>query len=68
VLKRLRELYDLTGIGNLCAMTHVGPMSNELSMRSLKLFADEVYPALQAFGPRTEEYVAAARTAGAGSS
>ena len=47
-------------------MTHVGPMTNELTMRSLKLFADEVYPALQAFGPRKEEYVEAGRAAGAG--
>lgn len=63
VLKRLTELYDLTGLGNLCAMTHAGPMSNELTMRSLKLFTDEVLPALQELGPRKEAVVESVRAA-----
>jgi alkanesulfonate monooxygenase SsuD/methylene tetrahydromethanopterin reductase-like flavin-dependent oxidoreductase (luciferase family) len=61
VIKRLRQLYDQTGVGNLLMMMHAGDMSNAVVMRSQKLFAQEVLPAIREFEktPRPEAAAAA---------
>lgn len=61
VIKRLRQLYDMTGFGNLLMMMHAGTMSNDVVMKSQRLFATEVLPALREFEktPRRPEAAAA---------
>ena len=46
VLKQLEAQYELIGYDVFCANHRFGPMSDEMSMKSLKLFAKEVMPAL----------------------
>ncbi len=45
VLKQLEAQYKMIGYDIFCANHRFGPMPNELSMKSLKLFAKEVMPA-----------------------
>jgi alkanesulfonate monooxygenase SsuD/methylene tetrahydromethanopterin reductase-like flavin-dependent oxidoreductase (luciferase family) len=49
VIKRLRQLYDQTGVGNLLMMMHAGTMPNDVVMKSQRLFAEEVLPAIRDF-------------------
>jgi alkanesulfonate monooxygenase SsuD/methylene tetrahydromethanopterin reductase-like flavin-dependent oxidoreductase (luciferase family) len=49
VIKKLRRLYDQTGTGQLLMMMHAGKMPNDVVMRSQKLFATEVLPAMREF-------------------
>jgi len=60
VIKRIRELYDQTGVGNLLMMMHSGDMSNQVVMRSQKLFATEVLPAIREFDKTPRQPQAAA--------
>ena len=48
VIKRLRQLHDI-GVGNVLMMMHAGPMSQQDTFKSQKLFAQEVLPAIRAF-------------------
>lgn len=60
VIKKLRALYEQTGVGNLLLMMHAGTMPNDMVMRSQKLFATEVLPAIREFEntPRRQETAA----------
>ena len=43
VVQQIKEWHK-RGIGHLLMMNHAGSLSTELTRRSMKLFADEVYP------------------------
>ncbi len=47
VRRRLMELIELSEAGHLLIQFHFGNLSPELTRKSMKLFADEVAPALR---------------------
>ena len=47
VVKRLRRLSEATGVNNLICWMNFGGMPQELVLRSRRLFASEVIPAMQ---------------------
>jgi len=46
VVKQIKEWHN-RGIGHLLMMNHAGSLSTELTRRSMKLFAEEVYPEIR---------------------
>jgi alkanesulfonate monooxygenase SsuD/methylene tetrahydromethanopterin reductase-like flavin-dependent oxidoreductase (luciferase family) len=54
VLKQVREWHN-RGIGHLLMMNQAGTLSAELTRRSMKLFAEEVYPEVREWGPTPTE-------------
>ena len=46
VVKQIEEWHN-RGIGHLLMMNHAGSLSTELTRRSMKLFAEEVYPEIR---------------------
>ncbi|MEN3360854.1 MAG: hypothetical protein V7637_4836, partial [Mycobacteriales bacterium] len=47
VTARLRELHDELGFGQLIGLFSLGDASHEQTVRSMRLFAAEVMPALR---------------------
>ena len=50
VIRKIKQLYDRCPIGHLMMMTQAGFMPTEHTRKSLKLFAEEVYPAIRELG------------------
>jgi alkanesulfonate monooxygenase SsuD/methylene tetrahydromethanopterin reductase-like flavin-dependent oxidoreductase (luciferase family) len=50
VVRRFKELHGL-GVGNVLMMMHAGPMAQATAMKSMKLFAEHVLPAIREFDP-----------------
>ena len=51
VSNRLQEMQETLGFGTLAGLLQFGDMPHERTMRSMKLFADEVLPGLKARTP-----------------
>jgi alkanesulfonate monooxygenase SsuD/methylene tetrahydromethanopterin reductase-like flavin-dependent oxidoreductase (luciferase family) len=49
VTKQIKEWHK-RGVGHLLMMNHAGALSEELTRRSMKLFAEEVYPEIRELG------------------
>ena len=48
VFKALKEMVEVSGVGNLLIQFHIGNMKNELARKSMRLFAEHVAPRLRA--------------------
>jgi alkanesulfonate monooxygenase SsuD/methylene tetrahydromethanopterin reductase-like flavin-dependent oxidoreductase (luciferase family) len=50
VIKKITYLYERCQVGHLMMMMQAGFMPTEHTRKNLKLFAEEVYPAIRALG------------------
>ena len=50
VIKKIKYLHDRCQVGHLMMMMQAGFMPTEHTRKSLKLFAEEVYPAIRELG------------------
>jgi alkanesulfonate monooxygenase SsuD/methylene tetrahydromethanopterin reductase-like flavin-dependent oxidoreductase (luciferase family) len=50
MIKKIKHMYERTGIGHLLMMSRTGLMPTKKVFRSLELFAKEVYPAVRGLG------------------
>ncbi|MBM2809679.1 MAG: monooxygenase [Chloroflexi bacterium] len=58
VAKQIKQWHE-RGVGHLLMMNHAGPMGAEMTRKSMKLFAEEVYPEVREMAPISVERVAA---------
>jgi alkanesulfonate monooxygenase SsuD/methylene tetrahydromethanopterin reductase-like flavin-dependent oxidoreductase (luciferase family) len=53
MIKKIRYLHERCGIGHLLMMNQAGFMPADKTRKSMKLFAEEVYPAIKELGVKT---------------